>query len=254
MNKIAIASMKLFSKYVISALLMFSNFAVAQGCNSIDRNKLANRMGIDKTLIPYLSLEIPSCANINLVDDYAGFVLNEVNERIHNGIRSEIAINYPFVEGDTVEYRWSILVPKASAPGGGEKEWWVIAQWHDQPDPRLGETWAKFKAQSPPVAIYIENRNGVVGIGIQGMLGKKISWSPVTTDVWLDLSAVIHWSTGDTGSVRLGVDGYPNFNHSLLGPNMLNSYQHYFKAGQYRAPTVEKYSVINIKNVRFKKL
>lgn len=249
--------MKLLLKTVCHAVFLWCllwGFAHAQGCKDVDKYKIANAMGIDRALIPLLNLEIPSCSNIQLADSYASFVLNEENEKLHNGIRSEISINYPFAEGDTVEYRWSIMVPSKDAPGSDEHRWWVIAQWHDQPDPRLGETWANFKGQSPPVAIYIENRNGSVGIGLEGILGKKITWTPVPTDVWLDLRVIVHWSTSDNGSVNLSVDGHPEFDFVSVGRNMLNSYQHYFKAGQYRDSTIRKYSVINIKSLRFRKL
>jgi hypothetical protein len=30
--------------------------------------------------------------------------------------------------------------------------WWVMGQWHDQPDRTQGETWPDFPGRSPPVA------------------------------------------------------------------------------------------------------
>ena len=228
--------------------------AHAQGCQYVDKYKLANVMAIDQALLSVLSFEIPTCSNIHLGNGNVGFVLNEQNVKLNNGIRSELSIDYPFAEGDTIEYRWSIMFPAKDAPGGDASQWWLIAQWHDQPDPRLSETWATFKAQSPPVALYAETRSGLVGMGLQGMQGKKISWTPVPTNVWLNLRAVIHWSTTSNGTVSLSVDDHPEFDSQADGRNMLNNYQHYFKAGQYRTPTVNKYSVIYLKNVRFRKL
>lgn len=249
-------TLKMLAKFLQISCMLFCGLSVvhAHGCNFIDKNKLAETMAIDKSLIPFLSLEIPSCANINLAEGYAGFVLNEQNEKVNNGVRSEIAINYPFVEGETVEYRWSILVPKDSALGGDDRQWWLIAQWHDQPNYSAGQTWATYKGQPPPVAIHTENRNGIIGIGLAGIQGKKLSWAPVPMDEWLNLKVVIHWSTKEDGSVNLSVEGHPELTFVSSGRNMLNSYQHYFKAGQYRAPSVNKYSVINIKNIQFKKL
>ncbi|MBS1142133.1 MAG: signal peptide protein [Proteobacteria bacterium] len=228
--------------------------AHAQGCALVDKYKLASVMSIDPVLIPLLNLEIPSCANIVLGDSYAGFLLNATNQPLNGGIRSELAIDFPFVEGDTVEYRWSVMIPTQDPPGGDSQQWWVIAQWHDQPDPRLGQTWATLKPQSPPVAIYIERRNGIVGIGLQGMQGKKNSWAPVPLGVWLKLNATIRWSTTTTGSILFSVEGHPELDSILSGPNMLNGYKHYFKAGQYRAPSVSKASLIYLKNVRFRQL
>jgi len=249
--------MKLQFRFVCNVVFLcclVGGSANAQGCKYVDKGKLANVMGINKELVPFLNLEIPSCANIYLADGYVGFVLNEQNERLNNGIRSEISIDYPFAEGDTIEYRWSIMVPSKNEPGGETSQWWLIAQWHDQPNPKFGETWATFKSQPPPVAIYIENRGGSVGIGLQGIQGKKITWAPVPTDIWLNLSVKIHWSTLNNGSVNFSVDDHPELDAKFVGRNMLNSYQHYFKAGQYRAPRINKYSKIYIKNVRFRKL
>lgn len=249
--------MKLLLRFLVNVALisyLSAGFAHAQGCQYVDKVKLGNAMGIDNELIPFLNLEIPSCENIYLEKDFARFILNEQNVMLNNGIRSEVAINYPFVEGDTVEYRWSIKLPAKNAPGGSAKEWWLIAQWHDQPDPRRGETWEYFKAQNPPVAIYIERHDGKVGLGLSGIRGKKISWAPAPTDDWLNLRVQIHWSTFNNGSVNLSVDGHPELDSKFVGRNMLNSYQHYFKAGQYRAPTINKHAEIYIKNVRFRKL
>jgi hypothetical protein len=249
--------MKLLLKFVCCVVipwLLTGGFVQAQGCKDIDKYKLAKVMGIDKELIPFVTLEFPNCSNILLADGYASFVLNEQNEKINNGTRSEISIDYPFVEGDTVEYRWSIMIPAKEAPGDNVHQWWSIAQWHDQPNRKLGETWASYKGQSPPVFIYAKSRNGTVGIGLEDTLGKNISWAPVPTDVWLDLRVLVHWSTSSNGSVIFSVDNHPEFDFASNGRNMLNSYQHYFKAGQYRDPTIHKYSVINIKNVRFRKM
>lgn len=249
--------MKIFLRFVCHVAFLFFlivGFVHAQGCKGVDKYKLASVMGIDKELIPFMGLEIADCTNIPLFDGYAGFVLNEQNEKVNNGIRSEMAIGFPFAEGDTVEYRWSINVPAKDAPGGDANQWWAIAQWHDQPDLRRGETWATFKSQPPPVSVYMEKRNGTVGIGLQGWMSKKLSWKPLPTDVWLDLRVVIHWSTSSNGSVIFRVDGHPELDFVSAGRNMINSYQHYFKAGQYRDPTVHKYSVIYMKNVHFRKL
>lgn len=236
------------------SMLFFISHANAQSCSEVDQNRLSQAMGIDPGLIPLLKLEIPSCANIRLGADHAAFILNEENVRLHNGTRSEIGIDFPFQEGDVIEYRWSVMFPSSGAPGGSADQWWLIAQWHDQPDPRLGETWANFKAESPPVAVFVERRNGILGIGLNSLRGQKGQWVPVPTDIWMDVRVMIHWSRGSDGYVRLTVDGRPDIVLSATGKNMLNGYRHYFKAGQYRAPTVRQYAAVYVKNIRFRRL
>jgi hypothetical protein len=234
--------------------LLLNGNAQATGCSTVDKYTLASTMNIDSSLLPILNMEIPDCSNIQLGNGYAGFVLNVDNQKINNGIRSEMSIDYPFVAGDTIEYKWSIMLPPNSVPGADANSWWLIAQWHDQPNPLLNETWATYVPKSPPVAVYAEYQSGVVGIGLQGLLGKKLTWSPVPTNTWLDLRAVIHWSTTSDGTVNISVTGHPELSMASTGQNMLNNYQHYLKLGQYRSPTIYKYAVVNIKNVKITKL
>ncbi len=211
-------------------------------------------LGMDEDLIPMMGLEIPSCANVIFNQDGLGFVLNEFNLKLHNGIRSEISVNYPYSEGDTVEYIWLAMFPSSAPPGGRSDQWWSIAQWHDQPDLRIGETWANFKVNSPPLAIFVENRNGALGIGLNGLKGRRVNWRPVPLDVWLEMRVTVRWSTKDDGYARLRVLGSDELDMITLGRNMLNSYQHYFKLGQYRAPTVKNLSVVYYKDLKFKNL
>lgn len=226
--------------------------ALAQGCQGLDMRKFADAIGMEPTLRSQFSLEIASCEHIQVASDYVGFILKEDNPKVHSGVRSELAIGFPFEEGDTVEYRWSVYLPATGTPGGDSTQWWLLAQWHDQPDPRLGETWATFKAQPPPVAIHVENRQGVVGLGLSGLLGSKLSWTPAPLATWLDIRVTIKWSTGNDGVVSFAVDGRPEFKYLSRGKNMLNHYHHYFKVGQYRAPTVNWATTVFVKNIRMK--
>lgn len=240
-------------KCAFIALCLQIAHAQAQGCQFIDKFKIATAMNIALDLVPYLSLEIPTCRNVHLADGSVGFVLLEDSPQLNNGVRSEIAINYPFQEGDLVEYQWSMMLPGRDAPGGATRDWWLVAQWHDQPDPRLGETWQMLKPQPPPVAVVVERRGGVLGIGLNGPGGVRVNWTPVPTDVWLDIRMMIRWSRAADGSAHLSVSGRSEIDLQYLGRTMLNGYQHYFKAGQYRAPHIRRSSIVYLKNVRFRK-
>jgi Polysaccharide lyase len=239
---------------VVLALLntFFLSTANGQECKVPSKQALATAMSIDQELVKHLYLEIPTCEHIKLGRGYASFILKSQNPELNNGIRSEIAIDFPFVEGDTIEYRWSIKLPEENTPGGLSNEWWLVTQWHDQPDRRIGETWATFPPQNPPLSIYVEKRNGIVGLGLQGLRGKKLSWTPVPIGSWLKLSLLVRWSTGGHGSATLRLNDGHEF--VSLGPNMLNDFQHYFKAGQYRSSTINRAATIDIKDVRFIKV
>lgn len=247
------------SGFLCSASILVSFFVTGQlyasGCETVDKYHIANGLSVDKKLLSQVSVEIASCDNVSVHDGYVGFILNEKKDVIHSGIRSEVSIDFPFSEGETVEYRWSIMLPKNDFAGAkiNRGEWWIIGQWHDQPDPYLGETWSTYKASPPPVAVYIETRNGVLGIGLQTMRNKvfkKHNWVPIPLDVWINLDVTIHWSQAELGFVSLRIDKEAQHDVISLGSNMLNNYQHYLKLGQYRSPRFEKKSVIYIKDVQ----
>jgi len=248
---------RILYSFIVLLSIFTAKFTYA-ACEFVDKQNLAEAMNIQHDLRSMVSIEIASCSNVSLENGYVGFILNEKNEVIHSGIRSEVSIDYPFIEGDTVEYQWSIMIPKEYSPGNEavRGEWWIIGQWHDQPDPNLGETWRTYSASSPPAAIYIETRNGVVGIGLSTFQRdgaqkkyKKINWVPVPKGKWLDLNVTINWSRTKKGLISFKIDDMPMFDVISLGPNMLNKYQHYLKLGQYRSPKHSKKSVIYIKDV-----
>lgn len=228
--------------------------AAAQPCPQWDKVKVASTLGLSPSLQALLKFEVPSCEHLELGRGGVGLVLTGQNTLLHNGVRSELAFDHPFVEGDTVEYRWSVLFPSSNGPGGRADQWWLIAQWHDQPDPIKGETWAHFRSQSPPVALHVERHGGVLGMGLSTVNGRKLSWAPVPLDQWLDVTARIHWSQRPDGQVLVEVAGQPALRFTATGPNMLNNYQHYFKMGQYRAPSVTGSSVVYFKDLRISTL
>lgn len=103
-------------------------------------------------------------------------------------------------------------------------------------------------------AINVEPRESLLGLGVNGLNEKKLFWAPIPTDIWLNLHMIIHWSTKENGSLHLIVDDHPELEFKSQGRNMLNSFQHYFKVGQYRDPSVKNFSVIYVKNISIKKI
>jgi Polysaccharide lyase len=234
---------------VLTASLLSCASAFAVGCPNITNRALIQSIGLSTDRASTLSVEVPDCSNLKLSKDHVNFVLNEDNPKVHNGVRSEVAIGFPFDEGETVVYEWSVLLPSSSPPGDESARWWLIGQWHDQPDPRLGETWATFKHQSPPLAIYVAKRDGQIGLGLAGVNGVKISWAPMPLDKWIRITARIKWSTSD-GLADVTFDSDTRVVVRHAGKNMLNSYFHYFKAGQYRAPEVRSKAEVLMKHFK----
>jgi hypothetical protein len=118
-------------------------------------------------LIRYAGIEVPSRENIQILSDpvgpYLEFRLVPGQAKKNNGIRAEISVDYPYGVGDIVRYKWEMRLPghfKADEP---RNRWWVMGQWHDQPDRTKGETWQGFPAHSPPVAPRRKGLSLVIG-------------------------------------------------------------------------------------------
>lgn len=56
----------------------------------------------DKTIIP--------------LEGKLKFVIQGCQDKIHNGIRSELTVNYPFNAGDKVTYEYQIYIPRYFLP------------------------------------------------------------------------------------------------------------------------------------------
>lgn len=176
--------------------------------------------------------------------------------KLNNGIRAEVAIDYPFEEGSTVSYRWEVRIPTGFAHDeAAGNRWWVMGQWHDQPNPDRGETWDGFPPRSPPVAYYFGATGGEYGlvlhygtggddhVGIEDLIR-------LPADTWVRLETRITWSTESSGRVQVFVNGEASARIDVSAANMHNDYQHYLKLGQYRHPDIATDNSVHFRNLR----
>lgn len=234
-------------------LVLVSNYALANG-DCLDKVKLANSLNLDSSLVAYVGIEIPSCNNLKLFDDYVGFYLDENDTYVNNGVRSEVSLDFPFHEGDVVEYSWSVFFPSLNSPGVFERGWWVIAQWHDQPDRNKSETWKNFPHRAPPVSIFVEQYEGGVYIGVQSEFGDKFHRAFIPAGEWVRLKVVIKWSSSDDGYASLVLDENLEVASIFFGKTMHNSYQHYLKIGQYRSPNIGRKTLFFARDLVVRKM
>lgn len=238
---------------IVGLLLpLTSSFAQSPACR-IDKETVAAALGV-KPLAGYLSLEAATCDAITLGDDSIGFRLDKNSKKAYNGMRSEVAINFPFRQGDTVRYSWEMKFPAEFESDTPLNRWWLVAQWHDQPDKRLNQSWADVVPGPPPVSLYLDERDGVLGLGIRSGGENKRSWAELPRGEWLKMSVTIHWSRERDGEVALAVAGHPEFSSLVKGPNMRNDYQHYLKFGQYRHPGITSSGEVTFRRVSITKL
>lgn len=197
----------------------------------------------------YFFIEAAPNESLFIHDNYVSMTLKEDTAEIYNGIRSELVFNNPYLEEDELEYRFQIRFEE-----GFDQNlsfyWWLFAQWHDQPDRNLGETWKNFPSNSPPVSLALKSQDNKLGIAL--LIDQNFYyWQEIETYRWYDISFNIKWSTTETGEVTYCLDDYCQ--PKIIGKNMLNHYQHYFKLGQYRNKNIQSANTVSIKSVEITK-
>lgn len=221
------------------------------------------RYALSEDIIQYANIEAPSIANIwTGTDEFGNYLTLKLipNQPLkNNGIRAEISIDSPYQEGDTLEYRWDFKIPNDFVSDAPNNRWWVLADWHVQPDVTKGETWDNYIGKSSPIILWYGNIDWKDALS----LSTWIHWSKIgiiprgiltfTRDVWHTLKVVIKWSQSDDGEVMVYFDDSTEPMLSAKWPNMINWYQHYLKVGQYRDREISTENSISIKNISIKK-
>jgi hypothetical protein len=208
----------------------------------------------------YANLEVSSREALIVgeegADRYLGLRVFPGQKRKDNRVRAEISVDYPFRPGDRVRYSWRFRVPEDFVTDAPANRWWVIGQWHDQPDQRLGESWDQFPSRSPPIVLGVGELDGRVAIslGYGPTTGpeRQQEFGPLWIErgKWHDLAIEIFWSSDADGHVELFLDNATEPSLAAQGPNMNNGYQHYWKVGQYRHPDINTDNRIDIADLR----
>jgi hypothetical protein len=211
-------------------------------------------------LMRYAAVEVPSYDNIHIRTNGSGryleFRLLPGQARKNNGIRAEISVNFPYNVGEVVRYKWELRLPEDFKADDGQNRWWVMGQWHDQPDRTNGETWQGFPSRSPPVSFNYGRKDGkdLLSLMVGSPKMRSVGVLPITRGIWHSLDVVIAWSPGTDGKVAVYFDGSKTPVVSGIGPNMHNGYHHYLKLGQYRHPEITTETHLAIRDVFIEKL
>jgi hypothetical protein len=215
-------------------------------------------------LTKYAGLEVASEESISIISndeaDYLGLHIYPRQRKVSGGIRAEVSVDYPFEPGDVLRYSWRFMLPADFVSDAPENRWWVIGQWHDQPNVDRGESWDNFESRSPPVLIGMGEIDGVLAIGLnygpthndlkQEVLGPVF----LQRGKWHDLSVEIKWSLDDDGYARLFLDDPSQPVMAASGPNMNNDFCHYLKLGMYRHPSIKTDNWIYLDDLQIEKL
>jgi hypothetical protein len=214
----------------------------AQGLRDLELSYLRSAVSAD--LLPYSTIEIPAIENIRRGVDAQGEHLElrtYYDQPLKNGgVRAEVSVDYPYREGDTVRYNWRLMLPTDFPSDAPTNRWWLMAQWHDQPDRTRGETWAGYPRHSPSVGLGYGQINGQDELSL--LYGAPdpapAGLIPISRGVWHALSVEITWSRGANGRAKVFLDGGKTPVREASGPNMYNGFQQYMKLGMYRHPDI----------------
>lgn len=212
-------------------------------------NDVKNALSISLPNIP-ITLEVANETSIAINNDQVDFKLSGADPKVNGGIRSELAINYPYLEGEVVNYQFDVKIPKDFSFDSLNR-WWAIAQWHDQPNPKIGETWSNFPGKSPPIFIQIEKQAEKPVLAFRNVTTGKIERVNIPLDEWITVRSAIAWSTKSTGisTFEISKQSGKIANVRLYGANMNTPYFHYLKIGQYRNPDIRTANSISFRNV-----
>jgi len=197
-----------------------------------------------EVLLPYAHVEVPAVENISIEgeggDSHLALRVFPGQKKLNRGIRAEVSVDYPHQAGETVRYAWKLMLPPGFKSDSPQNRWWIIGQWHDQPDTTRGESWEDFPSKSPPVLIGLGELNGKPGIGLNYGLDQSQKRGPFFLELgkWHQFAVVIHWSQKADGKASFFLDDMTTPIAVMEGPNRLNDFQHFLKLGMYRHPEI----------------
>jgi hypothetical protein len=240
-------------------LLLTLLFATSCGkaADPKDREKELSylRCIMPENLLEFSHVEVSALENITILgegkDQHIGLHMFPGQKKKNGGVRAEISIDYPFKAGDTLRYAWRFMVPEGFQSDAPQNRWWLIGQWHDQPNKDRGESWEGFPSNSPPVLLGLGELKGRLGTVLSYNLKQSQRSEPVfiTPGKWHSIAMEIHWSQQADGKATFFFDDLAKPAAVLDGPNMHNDYQHYLKLGMYRHPDIATANSIFIDDI-----
>ncbi len=211
---------------------------------------------LSEDLLPYANLEVPAAENLAIAgagaDQHLGLHIFPGQKKRNGGIRAEVSVDFPFTAGETVRYEWKLMVPPGFKTDAPRNRWWIIAQWHDQPDKSRGETWSGFPSRSPPVLLGLGEVGGRIGFGFEYGIDHAQKKGPFFLEPgkWHTLAMVVRWSQQADGRAALYLDEMAKPVAVAEGANMHNGYQHFLKLGMYRHLEIQNDNWIYLDAVR----
>lgn len=165
--------------------------------------------------------------------------------------RSEIQLKATAQEGHEIYYSWYFMIDSRYVESD---DWQIIGQFHDQPDPAIGETWNNYPAHSPPLSYQYRNGQLVIAVySFESNAVMELVAVPINTGEWYQLTSRIYWSTEADGFMEFWLDGTQIEKSGVTrytARNCFNKAGNYLKLGLYRSNTITSEGIVYYDNIR----
>ena len=165
--------------------------------------------------------------------------------------RSEIQLKSTAHEGEEIYYSWFFKIDESYTESD---EWQVIGQFHDQPDPAIGETWSNYPANPPPLSYKYSNGHFIIAVysfEINSVM--HIASVPITKGEWHQIKSRIFWSTDENGFMEFWLNGNQIEVSGITrytAKNCFNKAGNYLKIGLYRSKNIDSAGIVYFDNIK----
>lgn len=169
------------------------------------------------------------------------------------GTSSELAVDFPFEEGETIVYSWRMKVPSAMFAYDPQNRWWLLARWNDQPNKAFGQRETDFLGHNPTILFGYKLAEGrdtlTLSYGIPEAV--NVGTFSIPRDEWIKLTMEVTWSrSASVGKAKLFVNDSKVPFKEMTGRNMYGKYRTLFRVGNFRSGEIQTEASLMIGDVK----
>lgn len=237
------------------SLTSYPPLVLAESVLSSSETQALLQGSVEESLLQKTTFDIPASTSASRGSDaYGSYIALQVKpgQIVKNtAVSSELAIDYPYEEGDIVRYSWRMKLPDNFAPDAGN-HWWLVARWNSQPNPAMGEKAEDFVGRNPAMMLGYKLANGQDALYLAYGVPDTLSTVNFTLPrgEWVKLTLEVKWSRSNEGWVKLYVNDGKAPYREARGRNMYGKYHNLFRLGSYRSADIQTDATILYGDVR----
>lgn len=165
--------------------------------------------------------------------------------------RSEIQLKSTAHEGEEIYYSWYFKIDESYVECD---EWQIIGQFHDQPDPSIGESWSTYPANPPPLSYKYSNGQFIIAVySFEESSVMHLIAVPITKGEWHQIRSRVFWSVTESGFMEFWLDGEQLKESGVTrytARNCFNEAGNYLKIGLYRSKDIDSVGIVYFDNIK----